>query len=50
MCVIVDREERADIDEVYMTYSQALTGRGGWPMSVLLTRDKKPFFAGSFFP
>ncbi|MEM7699801.1 MAG: DUF255 domain-containing protein [Verrucomicrobiota bacterium] len=46
----VDREERPDIDEVYMTVTMALTGGGGWPMTVMLTPDKKPFFAGTYFP
>lgn len=46
----VDREERPDIDSVYMEVCQALTGSGGWPMSVFLTHDKKPFFAGTYFP
>jgi len=46
----VDREERPDIDEVYMTVTQALTGSGGWPMTVMLTPDKDPFFAGTYFP
>ncbi|MCB1230122.1 MAG: thioredoxin domain-containing protein [Verrucomicrobiae bacterium] len=46
----VDREERPDIDEVYMTFTQALTGGGGWPMTVMLTPEKKPFFAGTYFP
>ena len=46
----VDREERPDIDNVYMEVTQELTGRGGWPMTVIMTPDKKPFFAGSYFP
>jgi len=46
----VDREERPDIDEIYMAAVQAMTGGGGWPMSVFLTPDKKPFFAGTYFP
>lgn len=46
----VDREERPDVDHVYMTVTQAMTGRGGWPMTVILTPDKKPFFAGTYFP
>lgn len=50
VAVKVDREERPDIDSVYMTVCQALTGSGGWPMSVFLTWDKKPFFAGTYFP
>jgi uncharacterized protein YyaL (SSP411 family) len=48
--VKVDREERPDIDEVYMTVTQAMTGSGGWPMTVVMTADKKPFFAGTYFP
>ena len=48
--VKVDREERPDIDDVYMTVTQALTGSGGWPMTVVMTSDKKPFFAGTYFP
>ncbi len=46
----VDREERPDIDQIYMSAVQALTGSGGWPMSVFLTPEKKPFFAGTYFP
>ena len=46
----VDREERPDIDDVYMTVTQALTGSGGWPMTVVMTPDKRPFFAGTYFP
>jgi uncharacterized protein YyaL (SSP411 family) len=46
----VDREERPDIDAVYMEVLQKMTGQGGWPMTVLLTPDKKPFFAGTYFP
>lgn len=46
----VDREERPDIDSVYMSVCQALTGSGGWPMSIFMTWDKKPFFAGTYFP
>ncbi len=46
----VDREERPDIDNVYMTVSQILTGNGGWPLTILLTPDKKPFFAGTYIP
>ena len=48
--VKVDREERPDIDGVYMTAVQALTGQGGWPMTVFLTPDGQPFFAGTYFP
>lgn len=46
----VDREERPDIDSVYMSVCQAFTGNGGWPMSIFMTADKKPFFAGTYFP
>jgi hypothetical protein len=46
----VDREERPDLDEIYMTATQLMTGRGGWPNSVFLTPDLKPFFAGTYFP
>jgi len=46
----VDREERPDIDNVYMEVTQKITGRGGWPMTVIMTPDKKPFFAGTYFP
>jgi len=45
----VDREERPDVDRIYMTYVQAATGSGGWPMSVFLTPDLKPFFGGTYF-
>ncbi len=48
--VKVDREERPDIDSVYMSVCQAFTGSGGWPMSIFMTWDKKPFFAGTYFP
>jgi uncharacterized protein YyaL (SSP411 family) len=46
----VDREERPDLDQVYMTAVQLLTGQGGWPMSVFLTPDLKPFYGGTYFP
>lgn len=46
----VDREERPDIDSVYMTVCQAMTDSGGWPMSIFMTWDKKPFYAGTYFP
>jgi uncharacterized protein YyaL (SSP411 family) len=46
----VDREERPDVDRVYMMFVQATTGAGGWPMSVWLTPDLKPFFGGTYFP
>lgn len=46
----VDREERPDIDSVYMSVCQAMTGGGGWPLNLFLTKDKKPFYAGTYFP
>ncbi|HEX5398626.1 MAG TPA: thioredoxin domain-containing protein [Verrucomicrobiae bacterium] len=46
----VDREERPDVDRIYMTFVQATTGSGGWPMNVFLTPDLKPFFGGTYFP
>lgn len=46
----VDREERPDIDNLYMTVCQMLTGSGGWPLTIIMTPDKKPFFAGTYFP
>ena len=46
----VDREEHPDIDDLYMTAVQAMTGSGGWPLSVFLTPEKKPFYGGSYFP
>ncbi len=46
----VDREERPDIDQIYMTAVMAMTGGGGWPLTVFLTPDKKPFFGGTYFP
>src|SRR5262249_25424106 len=48
--VKVDREERPDVDRVYMTFVQATTGSGGWPMSVWLTPELKPFYGGTYFP
>ncbi len=50
VCIKVDREERPDIDTDYMAVTQAMTGSGGWPMTVVMTPDKKPFFAGTYFP
>lgn len=50
VAIKVDREERPDVDRVYMTYVQATTGGGGWPMSVWLTPDLKPFLGGTYFP
>ncbi len=46
----VDREERPDIDGIYMTVCQLMTGSGGWPLTIVMTPDKKPFFAGTYFP
>jgi len=46
----VDREERPDIDHIYMSVCQAMTGQGGWPLTILMTPDKKPFLAGTYFP
>ena len=46
----VDREERPDLDEIYMNAVQMLTGRGGWPMTTFLTPDGKPFYGGTYFP
>ncbi len=50
VCIKVDREERPDIDSQYMTAVQMMTGSGGWPMSVWLTPDLKPFYGGTFYP
>src|SRR6478735_9291567 len=46
----VDREERPDVDRVYMSFVQATTGSGGWPMTVFLTPELKPFYGGTYFP
>ncbi len=46
----VDREERPDVDSLYMTACQAVTGHGGWPLTIVMTPDQKPFFAGTYFP
>lgn len=46
----VDREERPDIDQIYMTACQMMTGRGGWPLTIIMTPDKKPFFAATYIP
>src|ERR1041384_3220045 len=48
--VKVDGEERPDVDAVYMPATQAMTGQGGWPMTVFMTPDKEPFFCGTYFP
>jgi len=50
IAIKVDREERPDIDAIYMSAVQAITGRGGWPMTVWLTQDRKPFYGGTYFP
>ncbi len=50
VCIKVDREERPDIDAVYMRYCQALTGSGGWPLTIIMTPDKEPFFAATYLP
>jgi uncharacterized protein len=50
VCIKVDREERPDLDQIYMNAVQLLTGRGGWPMSVFLTPDLKPFYGGTYWP
>jgi len=50
VAVKVDREERPDVDAVYMTATQAITGQGGWPMTVFMTPDREPFFCGTYFP
>jgi uncharacterized protein YyaL (SSP411 family) len=46
----VDREERPDVDKIYMTAVQAMTGQGGWPLNCFLTPDLKPFYGGTYFP
>lgn len=50
IAIKVDREERPDIDQIYMNVCQALTGSGGWPLTIIMTPDQKPFFAGTYFP
>lgn len=50
VCIKVDREERPDIDSVYMTVCQMMTGRGGWPLTIIMTPDKSPFFAATYIP
>jgi len=49
VCVKVDREERPDIDNIYMTVCSMMTGGGGWPLTIIMTPDRKPFFAGTYF-
>ncbi|MCC6441902.1 MAG: thioredoxin domain-containing protein [Armatimonadetes bacterium] len=50
VCIKVDREERPDIDSIYMAACQMMTGSGGWPLTIIMTPDRKPFFAGTYFP
>ncbi|MFW6198247.1 MAG: thioredoxin domain-containing protein, partial [Acidobacteriota bacterium] len=50
VCIKVDREERPDIDEIYMRAVQMMTGRGGWPLTVFLTPDLEPFYGGTYYP
>src|SRR5437016_6565837 len=50
VCIKVDREERPDVDRVYMSAVQAMTGAGGWPMSLFLTIDLKPFYGATYIP
>ncbi|HSR87451.1 MAG TPA: thioredoxin domain-containing protein, partial [Pontiella sp.] len=50
VCIKVDREERPDIDHIYMTVCQMMTGSGGWPLTILMTPDKKPFHAATYIP
>jgi len=50
ICIKVDREERPDVDQVYMTAAQLISGRGGWPLNALALEDGKPFYAGTYFP
>ncbi|HVY13180.1 MAG TPA: thioredoxin domain-containing protein, partial [Alphaproteobacteria bacterium] len=50
VCIKVDREERPDVDQIYMTAVQAMTGQGGWPLNVFITPDLKPFYGGTYFP
>ncbi|MGD8817175.1 MAG: thioredoxin domain-containing protein, partial [Acidobacteriota bacterium] len=50
VCIKVDREERPDLDDIYMTAVQMMTGSGGWPLTVFLTPTLRPFFGGTYFP
>src|SRR5438046_1257394 len=50
VCIEVDREERPDVDKIYMTFVQATTGSGGWPLNIFLTPQLRPFFGGTYFP
>ena len=50
VCIKVDREERPDIDALYMSVAQVMTGSGGWPLTIIMTPDKEPFFAATYIP
>src|ERR1700693_3404598 len=50
VCIKVDREERPDVDSIYMGAVQTMTGQGGWPMSAFLTPEGRPFYAGTYYP
>ena len=50
VCVKVDREERPDVDAIYMEFVQAITGHGGWPLNAFTTPEGVPFYAGTYFP
>ena len=50
IAIKVDKEERPDIDSIYMSVCQAFTGSGGWPTTIIMTPEQKPFFAGTYFP
>ena len=50
VCIKVDREERPDVDHIYMSVCQSITGHGGWPLTIIMTPDKVPFFAGTYYP
>src|SRR4051794_7671182 len=50
VCIKLDREERPDLDAIYMDACQAMTGHGGWPLNVFITPDQLPFYAGTYFP
>src|SRR4249920_965454 len=50
VAIKVDREERPDVDDIYMQAVQLMTGQGGWPLSLFLTPDRKPFYGGTYFP
>ena len=50
VCIKVDREDRPDVDNIYMSAAQAMGKRGGWPLTIIMTAERKPFFAGTYFP